>query len=126
MIKTTLHSVIIICLFNFGINAQTDRTKVLILGTSHLNQIEKFEPLMLNTIIAKLDSFNFEVIGVEKMPGQLLYDIKSRNDKTFEGITDGGFGKPYLSLADSVQSVLNISFIEAESNINKILKNVNN
>lgn len=103
----------VILLFPFLTHAQVDKTRVLILGTSHLHQIEGFEPFMLDTIIAKLDAFNFDVIGIEKMPGKLLNDIKSRQDTAFNEITEG-FGASYIALADTVQTVKNGSFLEAE------------
>ncbi len=47
------------------------------------------------------------------MPGELLNDIKSRQDTTFDEITEG-FGASYIAMADTVQTVKNNSFLEAE------------
>ena len=108
-------------LFFIGLNAQTKKTEILILGTSHLEQIKGFRPEMINMVIRKLDSFNFEIIGIEKMSGELLNDIQSRKDSAFDGITNGGFGAEYLRLADTVQRVKEIPFLKAEKRINFLL-----
>ncbi len=70
MIKKIIHLVILICLLPHLTIAQNPKTEILILGTSHLHQIKGFEPSMLNNVIAKLNSMNFDVVCVEKMPGQ--------------------------------------------------------
>ena len=67
-----------------SLSAQTEmaKTEVMVLGTFHLNQIKKFKNTMLNNTIAKLDNFKFDAICIENMSGELLYDIRSRNDSS--------------------------------------------
>ncbi len=101
---------------------QVNKTEVLVFGTAHLVQIKGFEPQFVESVIESLDDFKFDVVCIEKMRGQLLYDIKKRNDSTFIGIISGRWGKPYLSIADTVQKVYNIDFIDAKKTIADILK----
>ncbi len=117
--------IILICLQTLIVSAQTNKTEVLILGTAHLHQVEGFKQEMLHKVIQKLDTMHFNVVCVEKMPGQLLYDIKNRNDNSFDEVISGGWGKTYLHLADIVQKEFNISFLEAEKNIETILEKEN-
>jgi hypothetical protein len=91
------------------------------LGTSHLGNIEGFKTSMLDKVITRLDSFNFEVIGIEKMSGELLNDIKSRNDQAFDGITKGKFGVRYLEVADTIRIHRQVTFLDAEKFILKLL-----
>ena len=116
-----IYSVILICLLPFFTNAQSNKTKILVLGTHHLSQIIDFEPIMLDKVISKLDTFNFDVIGIEKMSGELLNDIRSRQDSSFDGITKGRFGASYLAVADTIQAIKNITFLEAKKNIQILL-----
>ncbi len=100
----------------------TNKTEILVLGTPHLDQIKKFEPPMLKKVIHKLESMNFDVVCIEKMPGQLLYDIKSRNDKAFTDVIEGRWGRIYFNLADTVQEALDISYLNAHRSIVRLLK----
>ncbi|WP_109831511.1 DUF5694 domain-containing protein [Reichenbachiella versicolor] len=121
MVKTKFtHSIIIICFFSLTALAQTDKNQILVLGTSHLEQLKGFEISMLDKVIDKLDSFNFEVICIEKMSGELLYGIQSRQDSSFDQITKGRFGSKFLKVADTVQSSKSISYLKAEKNIKEL------
>jgi hypothetical protein len=123
--KASIYSIILFFLFPLFTLAQTNKTKVLVLGTAHLSQIEGFESSMLNPIIKTLNTRKFDVVCIEKMPGQLLYDIKSRNDKAFDGVIKGGWGKAYLMIADTVQKTQKLSHNEAAANIGRLLKKPN-
>lgn len=111
--------VFLICLVPFIAKSQSNKTQILILGTPHLQQIDGIEAPMLDKVITKLDSFDFDVICIEKMSGELLYDIQSRQDSAFDGITKGRFGAEFLSLADTVQAINGIAFLEAKKNVLK-------
>jgi pheromone shutdown protein TraB len=104
--------------------AQTDfkKTEVLILGTPHLAQMKDFEPNMLKNVIRKLDLMKFDVICVENMSGQLLYDIKSRKDSAFDGVTKGRWGGKRITMADTIRKKLGVSFVDAQQKIEEILK----
>ena len=123
---TFRYKTILIFLFSVNLNAQieVEKTKVLILGTPHLNQIESFKPKMLNELIIKLDSFEFDAICIESMPGELLYDIKSRKDSAYIYIIDH-IARTRLSLADSMQENLGIGFLESEKFFFQILNGYN-
>lgn len=116
-----IYTFILTCLLPLAICSQTNKSQVLILGTSHLAHIKGFEASMLENVIAKLDSFNFDIIGIEKMSGELLNDIKSRNDEAFDGITKGGFGKHFIEIADTVRTYREVTFMEAHKLIKEIL-----
>lgn len=117
MKRRLILAVFLICLFPHLTEAQNNKTRILILGTTHLQQIKEFEKPMLDEVILKLDTFNFDVICIEKMPGELLNDIASRNDNSFDELTKGPFGAEFLALADTVQKAMNITFTEAQNYI---------
>ncbi len=121
--KIRNHIIFFALLLTQLINAQTeiDKTKILILGTYHLNQIPDFNPEMLDEVVVKLDSYEFDAICIENMSGELLYDIQSRNDSAFQDVLDG-YGGNRLLLADSLQEELNISFLEAQHKTEEILQ----
>ncbi len=116
-----IYILIFTSLLNPAAYSQTEKSQLLILGTSHLNNIEGFEVSMLDRVIARLDSLNFNVIGIEKMSGELLNDIKSRNDQAFDGITKGGFGVRFLEIADTIRVHRQVTFLEAEKYIQELL-----
>ncbi|RDK84858.1 DUF5694 domain-containing protein [Marinirhabdus gelatinilytica] len=89
-----------------------EKTEVLILGTPHLFSMEKFKPSMLDGVKEKLNSYDFDIICVEKMPGQLLYDISRRKDTAFNGLTRM---QKHIKLADSVQSYLGGDFLASKA-----------
>ncbi|TYP74394.1 DUF5694 domain-containing protein [Aquimarina intermedia] len=122
MKKYSIVVILVFYLFPLMTRAQVDKTQLLVLGTSHLHQMAGFENQMLSNVISKLDSFNFEVIGIEKMSGELLNDIVSRRDNAFDGITKGGFGKPYLKMADTIQIVKDFTFVEAQKTSETLLR----
>ena len=90
-----------------------NKTQILVLGTEHLNKMKNFEQNMLDNLMLKLDSFEFDAVCVEVMPSELIYDIKSRNDSAFIYITEYS-AKSRIELADAMQNELGIGFIESE------------
>ncbi|WP_408030275.1 DUF5694 domain-containing protein [Tenacibaculum xiamenense] len=120
--KSILTNLLIVAgLFTLVTQAQMKKTEVLILGTQHLHHIKGFEKPMLKNVISKLESYNFDVVCIEKMSGELLNDIVFREDRSFDGITKGSFGHKYLAVADTVQKVKKVTFLEAKRNI-EVLK----
>ena len=95
------------------------KTQVLILGTTHLSQIDNFDPQMIEPVVQKLETFNFDVVCIEKMPGQLLYDIDRRKDPDFQ-LTSRDAN--HLRWADSVQQFRKVSFAQAKERIYVLLK----
>ena len=120
---TNICITILLFLFSGNLNAQieTEKTKVLILGTYHLNQIKNFQSKMLDNLIIKLDSFEFDAVCIENMPGELLYDIKSRNDSAYINVIES-FGGDRLNMAELAQKKLGIGFLGAQRNILALLK----
>ncbi len=104
--RLRIHITLFALTLTLGINAQTelDKTNVLILGTYHLNQINDFKPEMLDHVVEKLDTFEFDAICIENMPGELLYDIRSRNDSAFIDVLEY-YGGDRLSLAEEFSRV---------------------
>lgn len=120
-----MNKIVVLILFVFwfnSLNAQNeiDKTKILILGTPHLSQIDGFAPEMLDNLISKLSEINFDAICIESMPAQLRYDIESRNDSAFADVLSG-FGGNRLSLAESSQRYLGITFLQAQEETRKLL-----
>ena len=96
-----------------------DTTDILILGTTHLAQLEEFEPEMVAPVIARLDRMAFDAVAIEKVPGELAYDIRSRKDSAY---LDHGLVQVDLALADTVQQLLGVSFLEAEDRVRELLR----
>jgi hypothetical protein len=94
--------------------------EILVLGTQHLSYIDGFEPEMLQGVISKLDSYNFDVVCIENMPAQLLYDIRSRQDSSFDGVLSS-FGGDRLDMADKAQLDYQVGFHDAQKQIYNIL-----
>ena len=103
----------------YTLPAQVDTTEILILGTTHLAQLDGFEPNMVDPVIARLDGMGFDAVAIEKMPGELAYDIRSRKDSAY---LDHGLIQVDLALADTVQQLLGVSFLEAEDRVRKLLR----
>lgn len=115
-------SIIILLVAPTLLLGQVKKTEILVFGTAHLAQMKDFRTQMLDSVIEALDDFEFDVVCIEKMQGQLLYDIKQRNNPTFERIINGRWSKPYLAIADTVQKVYGINFIDAKATTTKTLK----
>lgn len=95
-------------------------TEILILGTPHLNSIDGFKSSMLDQLISKLNAYNFNVIGVENMPGELLYDLAARDDPSYDNVLNS-FGGYRLKMANSMQEKLDLNLLEANKELKIIL-----
>ncbi len=94
------------------------KTEVLALGTMHLNQIKDLDQEMLAPLLDELKKYNFDIVGIENMPTELLNDISSRSDSTyFESIE--GYGSERLMIAAKFQKELGVTLIEAKKESNK-------
>ncbi|MCQ0111708.1 DUF5694 domain-containing protein [Zhouia amylolytica] len=117
-----LFSVFTLLFFTFFINNAQDRnTQILIVGTPHLHHIDGFDAAMVSPVITKLNTYNFDVVCIENMPAEMLYDIRSRKDNAFAGVINN-FGGHRLILADSAQKILEINFVTAEKKISELRK----
>ncbi len=71
--------VLILSISLSNLNAQQIKpTKVLVLGTAHLDAIEGVSEIHLTHLLDTLKNYKFDVIALEQMPPELLLDIKSR------------------------------------------------
>lgn len=122
MILKEIYIACLVILLGFKAYTQKtiEKTQVLILGTPHLAQVQGFKQGMLGEVKTKLDSMNFDAICIEQMPGELLYDIQSRENKAFDGVIKQ-FGGKRLSLADSAQKYMDVSFLEAKERVKELL-----
>lgn len=113
-------------LFSGNLFAQpvNKKTEIQILGTPHLSQLKGFNPDMLEELKRILDRKSFNVICVESMPSELLYDIRSRNDNAYSEVLSS-FGGSRLNVADSVQILLGIDVVDAEKKFNMLTKREN-
>ncbi|MGL5888744.1 MAG: hypothetical protein ACRC3B_02595, partial [Bacteroidia bacterium] len=75
--------VLLISAINFH-SPELKKTKVLILGTAHLNSIEGIKEEHIALLLDTLSSFEFDAIGIEQMPAELLFDIKSRSSESWQ------------------------------------------
>lgn len=103
----------------FG-QSKNSKSKIQVLGTLHLQQLKDFNSKMLESLIDVLTNKSFDVICVEAMPTELLYDIRSRKDSAFSQVLSS-YGGRRLALADSAQSRLKISFLNAKIKFNELV-----
>jgi len=126
MKRILIFGTFLVLLFGVRAYAQSDhsQTKVMILGTTHLQQLgSSFKAEMLDEVISRLTDYDFDAICIENMPGQLLYDIQSRNDSAFIDVLEG-FGGERLKIAERYQSILGINYLAANEHANTILEQV--
>ena len=90
------------------------------MGTQHLQYMDDFEPTMLSGVLSHLKNKDFDIIALEQMSSELLYDIRSRDDNQFQNLYER-IGKRRIELAEKFQSELNITFSDANDSINVIL-----
>ena len=96
-----------------GVQGQ-EKTEIMVFGTVHLNQIQGFEPDMLEESMVKLKEYRPDIVGIELMPTELLNDIASRNDSTYAHVLNS-FGGNRLETAGNYQKKLKLSFAEAKA-----------
>lgn len=76
------------------------KTRVMILGTPHLMELEGVRPAFLDGVISRLRQENFDAVAVENMSAELLLDIKCREtpywQELYEAFSEGvEFGKAH-------------------------------
>ncbi len=121
--KTQLIIILILTFISFDLNSQSlnNKSEILILGTPHLNQIEGFKPEMIKDLLNKLNEYDFDAVCIENMPSELLYDIRSRRDVSFKSVLDY-YGGDRISIADSVQTELDLNFLQIEKKFFQLIK----
>ena len=96
-----------------------EKTKILVLGTLHLNQINGVENKHVDRVLDSLVQFNFDVICIEKMPAELLIDIGNRNAPHWQDLYSY-FGDP-IEKGAYYQDILNMSYHEAQLLIDSLI-----
>lgn len=91
------------------------KTQVLILGTPHLEQLEKFQTPYLKKVLDSLQTKQFEVVAIENMPIELLFDIKSRKEAHWQDLYNSL--SKFIEVGQSHQKNINISFDDAKNKI---------
>lgn len=118
-------NVFVLLLFSTGIlfPQQPQKTKVLILGTSHLSFIEDIKPNHLQSVISELSKFEFNVIGIESMSAELLLDIRGRELPHWRELSY--YFSDRLEAGDRFQKMYKVGFADAQTKIDSILKKDN-
>ena len=92
------------------------RTQILILGTSHLRQLDQqFKPEMLDSLITILSNYNPDVIAVETVTPELIDTLKHRQEASpLAGEVLETFAHNHLLLGEKAQDHLGMSFLQVQ------------
>lgn len=92
------------------------KTQILILGTSHLRQLDRqFKPEMLDSLIIILSNYNPDVIAVETVTPELIDTLKHRQDiSPLAGEVLESFAQNHLLLGEKAQEHLGMSFLQVQ------------
>lgn len=94
------------------------KTQVLILGTPHLEQLDNFQMPYSKRVLDSLQTKQFDVVAIENMPTELLFDIKSRKEGYWQDLFKS-FSK-FIEFGQSHQKSLNLNFEMAQKRINEL------
>ncbi|MBI9067871.1 MAG: hypothetical protein JEZ09_11310 [Salinivirgaceae bacterium] len=119
-----LNKIIAICVFLIINLAATDaqqikKTQILILGTLHLNKTKNIESKQLNRVLDSLSKFNFDVIGIERMPVELLKDIQHRDNPEWKELFS--YFEEDIKTGEFYQSRCKINYRNAQLIIDSLL-----
>ena len=78
ILQLAIFTLLTFFLGNLFAQSENENTEIQILGTPHLSQLKGFHPEMLEGLMNILDRRSFDVVCVEAMPAELLYDIRSK------------------------------------------------
>lgn len=113
--------ILILALFfiSTSLFAQTlKKTQVLILGTPHLEQLDNFQTSYLSKVLDSLQAKQFDVVAIENMPIELLFDIKSRKEAYWQDLFNS-FSE-CIEFGQSYQKSINLSPELAQLRINEL------
>lgn len=116
--KTSFVLFILLLISNSLLSQDMTKTKVLVLGTPHLEQLESFHPSYLKRVLDSLKIENFDVVAIENMPADLLLDIKGRTENHWQDLYES-FNK-YIEFGLSHQKTVNQTYEEAKKNIDRL------
>lgn len=111
--------VFVIYFISFSLFAQTlKKTQVLILGTPHLEQLDNFQTHYLKNVLDSLKAKQFDVVAIENMPAELLFDIKSRKENYWQDLFNSYSN--FIQFGKSYQKRINLNFEMAQKRINEL------
>jgi hypothetical protein len=87
------------------------RTRILVLATFHLRQIQKeFRPAMLDRLVAEVAAFRPEAVCIESLPGTRVreYELRKEAGPLYGGVLDS-FGKRHLNLAKAALPAVKVT-----------------
>ncbi len=116
--KTSLVLYVLLLISNSLSSQDITKTKILVLGTPHLEQLEDFHPSYLKRVLDSLKNENFDVVAIENMPAELLLDIKGRTENHWQDLYES-FNK-YIEFGLSHQKTVNQTYEEAKKNIDRL------
>jgi hypothetical protein len=107
-----------------SIQPEGARTRVLVLATFHLRQIEKeFKPAMLDRLIGALAAFKPDAICIESLPGARVreYELRKEAGPLYKDLLDG-FASRHLRLAKAALPLVKATPEVAASKVIELLK----
>lgn len=107
-----------------ALQSPDSRTRVLILGTSHLRQIDKaFQPRMLDRLAAVLEGFGPQAICIESLPGARVreYELRREAGSLYGEVLDS-FAKTHLRLGQAARNILKTTQEAARKKVQDALR----
>jgi hypothetical protein len=102
------------------------RTRILVLATSHLKQIQKdFEPAMLDPLMAKLQGFRPDAVCIESLPGARVRELELRREAgPLYGEVLEGFASKHVRLAAAARPLVKASPETAALKVGELLSSL--
>jgi hypothetical protein len=102
---------------------QINKTKVLVLGTTHLSSLSGVKETHLKRVLDSLAIYKFDAIALEQMPSELLLDIKSRKDEAWQELYSNYANA--ITLGEKYQRILKLSYEDAKKIQDSLLNKQN-
>jgi hypothetical protein len=102
---------------------QINKTKVLVLGTTHLSSLNRVKEKNLKSLLDSLAIYTFDAIALEQMPSELLLDIKSRKDEAWQELYSNYANA--ITLGEKYQRILKLSYEDAKKIQDSLLNKQN-
>lgn len=90
----------------------------MVLGTPHLSQLNNFKTTQLHRLLDSLNVIRFDVVAIENMPPQLLFDIKSRQEKYWQELYSS-FNQ-YIEFGTKYQKEIGLSYDAAFKKVGEL------
>ena len=102
---------------------QINKTKVLVLGTTHLSSLSGVKETHLKRVLDSLSNYKFDAIALEHMPSELLLDIKSRKDEAWQELYSNYSNA--ITLGEKYQRILKLNYEDAKKIQDSLLNKQN-